>query len=805
MADSRRGLHGGKRNNCGRKRKYEGRNAQKNWDREHRRIFVSLTIFNSWKDAKSIAGYELRSDSEFAAHLLSLEYRRRSDETRGYIQPAECPEPSSNIININTIGQNVISTPIKKTMKDVLYKLPAICESPILAGKHEGTEENDEVENTQRFQEVEMATHDECIGYSPIHESFVSVGGNTSLFTDDEGDASEENSDENNRQHDISYSALQYLNADRDLESDDSETSSLEDIDSIINNSTAYCEDESEDSLEEDMHIDYEDEHDYNGGDLSSDDEVLSSLEQQTSQNFHNMVTTEVAYGPHKKLSRGDEICMLKQEYKTVTERKFICSLDLLLEVFQSRCQIPGCVQSPTVNHHFNGTTLIVSCSCSSGHKYRFTSSHNINGIYANNIQAAASLLCSGNSFAKIQRLSKFFGLAFLSKSTYYRLQRVYLIPTINEWWCWMRKQLLHELSGEDVVVGGDGQCDSPGYNAKNLCYFMADLKTNYIIDIQILDKRHVKLVSNNMEREAAQRGLESLCQDIKVVEFVTDASSSVKILLETQFKDIVHGLDVWHKAKSIKKCLTKIGKPKAMQKIRDWSAHIVRHFWYCSSSCGGNETSHEEALRAMKDKWIALLHHVCNEHDWIGGSCDHEDGEHDTSLPWFDNRDADFIELQKVILNPDLLASFKYYTQFRHTGSIECANSLSLVYTPKRMPFSYRAFKARKQLTAIDWNFHINLPQAKNKSTGDVMVTRKYNPRTRKWDVKVVKVEKGYDYIPLLIAKVFRSREDDNDSVTRSVPLNESDPGLIAQTIAHIVPPPTKEIPKRSRFEQKK
>jgi hypothetical protein len=38
------------------------------------------------------------------------------------------------------------------------------------------------------------------IEYSPIHESFVSVGGNTSLFTDDEGETSEENnSDENNR------------------------------------------------------------------------------------------------------------------------------------------------------------------------------------------------------------------------------------------------------------------------------------------------------------------------------------------------------------------------------------------------------------------------------------------------------------------------------------------------------------------------------------------------------------------------------------------------------------------------------
>jgi hypothetical protein len=255
-------------------------------------------------------------------------------------------------------------------------------------------------------------------------------------------------------------------------------------------------------------------------------------MEQHTSENLHNMVNMEVVYGPHRKLSKGDEVYMVEQEYKIVTERKFICSLDLLLEVFRSRCQIPGCVQSPTVNHHFNGTTLIVNCSCSSGHNHRFTSSHYVNGIYANDIQAAASLLFSGNNFAKIQRLAKFFGLAFLSKSTYYRLQHIYLIPTVNEWWCWMREQLLQELSGEDVVVGGDGQCDSPVYNAKNLCYLMVDLKNNYIIDIQILDKRHVGLISNNMEREAVHRGLENLCQVIKVVEFVTDASSSVKILL---------------------------------------------------------------------------------------------------------------------------------------------------------------------------------------------------------------------------------------------------------------------------------
>ena len=41
-------------------------------------------------------------------------------------------------------------------------------------------------------------------------------------------------------------------------------------------------------------------------------------------------------------------------------------------------------------------------------------------------------------------------------------------------------------------------------------------------------------------------------------------------------------------------------------------------------------------------------------------GQCDHDDDDdtHDKSLPYFDRRDKDFEELQKVILNQELLAS---------------------------------------------------------------------------------------------------------------------------------------------------
>ena len=113
----------------------------------------------------------------------------------------------------------------------------------------------------------------------------------------------------------------------------------------------------------------------------------------------------------------------------------------------------------------------------------------------------------------------------------------------------------------------------------------------------------------------------------------------------------------------------------------------------------------------------------------------------------------------------------------------------------------SYRVYKARKQLAAIDWNYHLNLPNATSKA-GVEIVTRRYNRRTRQWDIKHVKVDKGYGYIPVLMAKIINLRLNDLESVTRTVPLNVSDPGNIAPTIAHTPAPATKDIPQReSRF----
>ena len=147
-------------------------------------------------------------------------------------------------------------------------------------------------------------------------------------------------------------------------------------------------------------------------------------------------------------------------------------------------------------------------------------------------LQFAASILFSGNNFAKVKKLAKLLGLSFLSDSTFYRMQRLYLIPCVNEWRSWQREQLIQEFRGKEIVVCGDGQCDSPGHTAKNLCYFLMELVSGYIVEIEVCDKHHVGLASTNMEKQALQNALQRLRFSLNVMEVVTDTSPSIKKLI---------------------------------------------------------------------------------------------------------------------------------------------------------------------------------------------------------------------------------------------------------------------------------
>ena len=137
----------------------------------------------------------------------------------------------------------------------------------------------------------------------------------------------------------------------------------------------------------------------------------------------------------------------------------------------------------------------------------------------------------SGNNFAEIEKMAKFLGLSFISHTTFYRL-RLYFVPAINQWWSWQREQIVEQFRYKDFLVCGDGQCDSPGHTAKNLCYFLMELVSGYIVEVEVRDKRHVGLALANMEREAPRNALQRLRTTLNVVEVVTDVSPSIKKMI---------------------------------------------------------------------------------------------------------------------------------------------------------------------------------------------------------------------------------------------------------------------------------
>ena len=87
------------------------------------------------------------------------------------------------------------------------------------------------------------------------------------------------------------------------------------------------------------------------------------------------------------------------------------------------------------------------------------------------------------------------------------------------------------------------------------------------------------------------------------------------------------------------------------------------------------------------------------------------------------------------------------------------------------------------KCLEVIDWNYHLHLPlpQTRKKKPGEQMFSWKYYQRAKQWDIKIIKADKGYEYIPLLIANILHARLHDVDIVTRSISLNASDLRLLA------------------------
>lgn len=190
-----------------------------------------------------------------------------------------------------------------------------------------------------------------------------------------------------------------------------------------------------------------------------------------------------------------------------------------------------------------------VTSTCTAGHVTQWSSSDphydkKNSAINENDLLFAASILFSGNHYAKISQFCSILGLACITEAMFYRYQKLYLIPTVEKFWTQhitsikekyvsianlLTLFILLRFAHKELIASGDGRCDSPGSSAKFCTYSMMS-ETGEVVELQTVDKREVNFKSPLMECEGLKRCLDNIAANstMKVKELTTDASITI-------------------------------------------------------------------------------------------------------------------------------------------------------------------------------------------------------------------------------------------------------------------------------------
>ena len=127
---------------------------------------------------------------------------------------------------------------------------------------------------------------------------------------------------------------------------------------------------------------------------------------------------------------------------------------------------------------------------------------------------------------------------------------------------------------GRELILGGDGLCDSPGHSAKYGSYSLMDLEKNNILDSQLVQvcifiKLPVYEVANlillirfsltrfqsnevknsaAMEKEGLERSLKYLTEEgLSVNSLITDRHVQIRKYMRERWPAVKHRFDGWH------------------------------------------------------------------------------------------------------------------------------------------------------------------------------------------------------------------------------------------------------------------
>jgi hypothetical protein len=161
--------------------------------------------------------------------------------------------------------------------------------------------------------------------------------------------------------------------------------------------------------------------------------------------------------------------------------------------------------------------------------------------------------------------------LKFIGPTQFYSLQKDIAFPHIDRFYNLQRNVILQQLNGIELILSGDGRCDSPRFSAKYCTYTVTfmDTATGVIPDISLVPVSET-MSSPVMELLGFRHSLANIeAADLSVDVVVTDRHVQIRKEMGTDHSEKTQQFDVWHMSKSIKKKILAIKPKKLLNDIK--------------------------------------------------------------------------------------------------------------------------------------------------------------------------------------------------------------------------------------------
>ena len=185
----------------------------------------------------------------------------------------------------------------------------------------------------------------------------------------------------------------------------------------------------------------------------------------------------------------------LSDEIMKVNEVKCVAALSQLISLLGTKCRHENCNESfKDIRNFVVQYCIKLECICKKGHRWVWYSSPFYAAGLAINYIIDSSLLLSGGQITQFKRFCTFSGIGRCTSTSFYRNQRLYVSPTVEQEFQEMRRKVVTEAKrkGSDIVICGDARMDSPGFSATKGAYTLMDYSSKKIFTMEFGDKREV-------------------------------------------------------------------------------------------------------------------------------------------------------------------------------------------------------------------------------------------------------------------------------------------------------------------------